>query len=97
MRFDRTKLGPITGPCNNLFVRLDLQMHNAVILGKCNMSRTDGRSAIEIVHDTVNFKQNYFNESTGDILPEGLVRAATMEELDYVSERLSGLRRTTVR
>ena len=51
------------------------------------MSRTDGKSAIEIVCDKVNFQQTYFDEYTGELLPEGLVRTAIMEELDYFSEK----------
>ena len=41
------------------------KMQISKVLGKCKMSRTDGRSAIEIVYDTVNVKQTYFDEYTG--------------------------------
>ena len=36
------------------------------VLGKCKMSRTDGKPTIEIVYDTVNVKQTYFDEYTGE-------------------------------
>ena len=55
------------------------------VLGKCKMSHTDGRSANEILYDTVNVKQTDFDEYTGEMLPEGLARAAIMEEFDYLS------------
>ena len=48
------------------------------------MSGTDGKPTIEIAYDTVNVKQTYFDEYTGENVPEGLVRAAIMEEFDYV-------------
>ena len=35
------------------------------ILGKCKMSRTDGKPAIEIVYDAFKFKQTDSNEYTG--------------------------------
>ena len=61
------------------------------------MSRTDEKPAIEIVYDTVKFKQTDFDEYTEYLLPEGLARAAILEELDYFSEKSSGPRRTMLK
>ena len=40
------------------------------------------------MYDTENCKQTDFDEYTGYVLPEGPVRAAIMEELGYVSEKV---------
>ena len=67
------------------------------ILGKCKMSRTDSKPAIGIVHDSVTFKQTPFDEYAGDVLPEGLLRAAIMGNLLAFLRKSYGQRRVMVR
>ena len=52
------------------------------VRGRTMMSRTKGR-AIDIVHDSSNFKTCYFDEYTGEELPRHLVIEAMIEELSY--------------
>ena len=40
----------------------------------------------KIVYNELNFKKAYYDEYTGEMLPEKLVRAAIIEELNYFSE-----------
>ena len=51
------------------------------------MSSTGGNAAIEIVYGKVDFKQTCFDETTGSVLAEDLVRTAVMEELGDFSEK----------
>ena len=41
---------------------------------------------MQVVYDQINFKKAYYDEYTGEQLPEDLVRAAIIEELNYFSE-----------
>ena len=49
------------------------------------MQSTKGR-AIDIVYEPSNFKNCYFDDHTGGVLPMELVQAAMMDELKYFSE-----------
>ena len=55
------------------------------VLGTCKMKKTTGGTR-QIVYDQINFKKAYYDEYTGEQLPEELVRAAIIEELNYFSE-----------
>ena len=50
------------------------------------MKKTSG-GTIKIVYDELNFKKAYYDEYTGEKLPEKLVRDAIIEELNYFSEK----------
>ena len=49
------------------------------------MKLTTGGSK-KITYDALNFKKAYYDEYTGELLPEKLVRAAIIEELHYFSD-----------
>ena len=56
------------------------------ILGRTVMQTTDGGGQ-EVVFMEDNFKAQYFDEYTGEPLPNHLVRAAMIEEMSYFSEK----------
>ena len=49
------------------------------------MKTTKGKH-MTITYNALNFKKAYYDEYTGELLPEDLVRSAIIEELNYFSE-----------
>ena len=67
------------------------------VLGECRMKLTTG-GAHKITYNALNFKKAYYDEYTGELLPEKLVREAIIEELNYFSEEgVCGKGRSTMR
>ena len=49
--------------------------------------QTTGGGQQEVVFTKENFKSQYYDEYTGEPLPNDLVRAAMIEEMSYFSEK----------
>ena len=60
--------------------------NESVSIGKSKMKRVGG-GEVEVDFNTLNFKSQYFDEYTGEPLPNHLVRAAMIEEMSYFSEK----------
>ena len=60
--------------------------NESVSIGK-NKMKTNGGGEIEVDFYTIKLKTQYFDEYTGEPLPNHLVRAAMIEEMSYVSEK----------
>ena len=58
----------------------------SVSIGKTKMQKIGG-GELEVGFNTINFKAEYFDEYTGEALPNDLVRAAMIENLLYFSEK----------
>ena len=58
----------------------------SVSIRKSKMKKVGG-GEIEVVFNTINFKTRYFDEYTGEPLPNHLVRAAMIEDMSYFSEK----------
>ena len=58
----------------------------SVPFGKTNMQKVGG-GELEVNFNTINLKAQYFDEYTGEALPNALVRAATIKEMSYLSEK----------
>ena len=60
--------------------------NESVSIGKTKMKRVGGGEA-EVDFNTLNVKSQYFDEYTGEPLPNHLVRATMIEEMSYFSEK----------
>ena len=57
-----------------------------VWIGKTKTKKVGG-GEIEVDFNTISVKTQYFDEYTGEPLPNQLVRAAMIEEVPYISEK----------
>jgi hypothetical protein len=62
------------------------QPNESISIGKTKMKKVGG-GEIEVDFNTMNLKTQYFDEYTGEPLPNHLVRAAMIEEMSYFSEK----------
>ena len=58
----------------------------SVSISKNKMQKVGG-GELQVELTTINFKAQYFDENTGEALPNDLVRAARIEEKSYFSEK----------
>ena len=66
--------------------RTQSQPNESISIGKTKMKKIGG-GEVEVDFNTMNFKTQYFDEYTGEPLPNDLVRAAMIEEMSYFSEK----------
>ena len=55
---------------------------------KVSSIKKTGGGRVEVKWDDSNFKAQYKDEYTGDVLPQDLIKAAIIEELSYFNERV---------
>ena len=62
------------------------QPQESVSIGKTKLKKVGG-SKVKVDFNTLNFETQYFDEYTGEPMPNHLVRAAMIEEMSYFSEK----------